>query len=172
MCPTFFFFFFNDTATTEIYTLSLHDALPIVPHGAAAGGPAHDVDPEPGDGGAVVARPGRLVASEGEAGRVEPVEPQEGAAGAVHLRQERRVEGHVLGARAAGRVDGKLEGWKVEHPFQPSNRPTCRLSQPQARRLPSGDTHTPGSGPRRRRPRARRRARPCGRGSTRRGRAG
>src|SRR5258706_16249402 len=27
----FFFFFFNDTATTEIYTLSLHDALPIYP---------------------------------------------------------------------------------------------------------------------------------------------
>ena len=25
----FFIFFFNDTATTEIYTLSLHDALPI-----------------------------------------------------------------------------------------------------------------------------------------------
>src|SRR2546426_11323007 len=25
-----FFFFFNDTATTEIYTLSLHDALPIL----------------------------------------------------------------------------------------------------------------------------------------------
>src|SRR2546429_9309003 len=30
----FSFFFFNDTATTEIYTLSLHDALPIfVPRG-------------------------------------------------------------------------------------------------------------------------------------------
>src|SRR6266446_1293849 len=30
--PVFsFFFFFNDTATTEIYTLSLHDALPISP---------------------------------------------------------------------------------------------------------------------------------------------
>src|SRR2546422_9624593 len=30
MCPcTLCFFFFNDTATTEIYTLSLHDALPI-----------------------------------------------------------------------------------------------------------------------------------------------
>src|SRR3712207_7139780 len=27
------FFFFNDTATTEIYTLSLHDALPISPPG-------------------------------------------------------------------------------------------------------------------------------------------
>src|SRR5258708_34928323 len=26
-------FFFNDTATTEIYTLSLHDALPILPAG-------------------------------------------------------------------------------------------------------------------------------------------
>src|SRR5262249_61147113 len=31
---SFFFFFFNYTATTEIYTLSLHDALPI----SAAGG--------------------------------------------------------------------------------------------------------------------------------------
>src|SRR6476660_10481035 len=28
-CNFMFFFFFNDTATTEIYTLSLHDALPI-----------------------------------------------------------------------------------------------------------------------------------------------
>src|ERR1041385_9445477 len=27
--PLWSFFFFNDTATTEIYTLSLHDALPI-----------------------------------------------------------------------------------------------------------------------------------------------
>src|SRR5258708_1934790 len=27
--PISYFFFFNDTATTEIYTLSLHDALPI-----------------------------------------------------------------------------------------------------------------------------------------------
>ena len=30
------FFFFNDTATTEIYTLSLHDALPICPFLVAA----------------------------------------------------------------------------------------------------------------------------------------
>src|SRR3712207_6942764 len=34
----FFFFFFNDTATTEIYTLSLHDALPIYGAGPLAGG--------------------------------------------------------------------------------------------------------------------------------------
>src|SRR5438132_10752224 len=37
--PSFrsFFFFFNDTATTEIYTLSLHDALPIFPGGRSFG---------------------------------------------------------------------------------------------------------------------------------------
>src|SRR5215204_6776578 len=38
----FVFFFFNDTATTEIYTLSLHDALPIwspmAPPAATRGG--------------------------------------------------------------------------------------------------------------------------------------
>src|SRR3712207_7316247 len=32
------FFFFNDTATTEIYTLSLHDALPILKHVAGSMG--------------------------------------------------------------------------------------------------------------------------------------
>src|SRR6266478_8740905 len=31
-----FFFFFNDTATTEIYTLSLHDALPILDNSSRA----------------------------------------------------------------------------------------------------------------------------------------
>src|SRR3712207_8712564 len=34
------FFFFNDTATTEIYTLSLHDALPIFRAGAGDDTPA------------------------------------------------------------------------------------------------------------------------------------
>src|SRR2546422_8537597 len=33
----YLFFFFNDTATTEIYTLSLHDALPISERRGAAG---------------------------------------------------------------------------------------------------------------------------------------
>src|SRR2546429_8131057 len=32
----FIFFFFNDTATTEIYTLSLHDALPIYNQGGTS----------------------------------------------------------------------------------------------------------------------------------------
>src|SRR3712207_9167869 len=35
------YFFFNDTATTEIYTLSLHDALPICRPLARAPGPVH-----------------------------------------------------------------------------------------------------------------------------------
>src|SRR3712207_7018732 len=66
------FFFFNDTATTEIYTLSLHDALPISGAGrrcprAGEGGPRggrrrrHDEGGEPAAaGGAVRAarRPG------------------------------------------------------------------------------------------------------------------
>src|SRR3712207_7202484 len=50
------FFFFNDTATTEIYTLSLHDALPI--SGRAGGrrrvraaGPAVPARPPGADGG-------------------------------------------------------------------------------------------------------------------------
>src|SRR3712207_7343320 len=33
----YLFFFFNDTATTEIYTLSLHDALPISGGAGSAG---------------------------------------------------------------------------------------------------------------------------------------
>src|SRR5438552_14930617 len=32
-------FFFNDTSTTEIYTLSLHDALPIFPERVSRGAP-------------------------------------------------------------------------------------------------------------------------------------
>src|SRR2546428_1653049 len=46
-----FFFFFNDTATTEIYTLSLHDALPISPRSPAAraarAGPSTHARPPP-----------------------------------------------------------------------------------------------------------------------------
>src|SRR3712207_7426685 len=40
----FLFFFFNDTATTEIYTLSLHDALPISVDGGPRLGLLQDED--------------------------------------------------------------------------------------------------------------------------------
>src|SRR4051812_49952242 len=56
---SFFFFFFNDTATTEIYTLSLHDALPIWRGGddpLASGGPAQRAE-GPLSGGQPAARP-------------------------------------------------------------------------------------------------------------------
>src|SRR2546429_6024603 len=42
MLYNFYFFFFNDTATTEIYTLSLHDALPIFKDKAFAKGVNRD----------------------------------------------------------------------------------------------------------------------------------
>src|SRR2546430_14829407 len=45
---TSFFFFFNDTATTEIYTLSLHDALPI--SGGAARDPLVHLAPDQAEG--------------------------------------------------------------------------------------------------------------------------
>src|SRR5260370_5684686 len=44
MPSTSTFFFFNDTATTEIYTLSLHDALPIFAAGRWAADPSSPDD--------------------------------------------------------------------------------------------------------------------------------
>src|SRR5438876_3674424 len=41
---SFLFFFFNDTATTEIYTLSLHDALPISSTVFDRREPGHETD--------------------------------------------------------------------------------------------------------------------------------
>src|SRR2546428_5747764 len=50
--PVSSFFFFNDTATTEIYTLSLHDALPISPRPRGPAGPEGDPrDPGVHEGG-------------------------------------------------------------------------------------------------------------------------
>src|SRR6266852_8567422 len=43
----FVFFFFNDTATTEIYTLSLHDALPICRRWNRRRGPGRTSWPKP-----------------------------------------------------------------------------------------------------------------------------
>src|SRR2546422_11719323 len=50
-----FFFFFNDTATTEIYTLSLHDALPISE--LDEDNAQEDREQEQGDGGALADLP-------------------------------------------------------------------------------------------------------------------
>src|SRR2546430_13251063 len=47
LCLASIFFFFNDTATTEIYTLSLHDALPI---SLRTRGTDRRRDPRPGAG--------------------------------------------------------------------------------------------------------------------------
>src|SRR3712207_7230221 len=74
------FFFFNDTATTEIYTLSLHDALPIW-HAEA-----HPVE-------ALRGRQPDLL-GELERGRVAGVPPDEVA-------EEQGGVGHVAGQRAA-----------------------------------------------------------------------
>src|SRR2546429_3307070 len=60
--PLSFFFFFNDTATTEIYTLSLHDALPIstscptrrsAPRGPWAPAPSRRTTPDMPSGTAI-----------------------------------------------------------------------------------------------------------------------
>src|SRR5260370_9020369 len=59
--PLLFFFFFNDTATTEIYTLSLHDALPISTRPPGPGGlPRRFRAAGPGPQPLAVVRGGRL----------------------------------------------------------------------------------------------------------------
>src|SRR3712207_7418502 len=50
------FFFFNDTATTEIYTLSLHDALPICPPEGARHRPGLRTAGALGRGGSALGR--------------------------------------------------------------------------------------------------------------------
>src|SRR5207302_8989800 len=47
LATSFFFFFFNDPATTEIYTLSLHDALPISPQQGMTAAPAGQAPLDP-----------------------------------------------------------------------------------------------------------------------------
>src|SRR6266487_139708 len=84
------FFFFNDTATTEIYTLSLHDALPIsraearahepVQHHATSGLPAREVGwLEPNRRVQHSGQPVHDHASEGDAGSATTVHTDRGA---------------------------------------------------------------------------------------------
>src|SRR2546422_781511 len=89
MCASVFracvhFFFFNDTATTEIYTLSLHDALPIsISTGSPASRPASDAPTVGGARGAArrrdlgVRRSCRCAAaSEPKTGRADAARPR------------------------------------------------------------------------------------------------
>src|SRR2546425_1957035 len=69
MC-VFIFFFFNDTATTEIYTLSLHDALPI-----SGGVHEHRVDAAGARRRDRVERHGRRILCPDDARHGQPVGP-------------------------------------------------------------------------------------------------
>src|SRR3712207_6931839 len=68
------FFFFNDTATTEIYTLSLHDALPILLPRGRHGGVAAQCRAHEGGSGSEDRREGRGV--DRPAARARVVEPR------------------------------------------------------------------------------------------------
>src|SRR2546430_8114351 len=100
-----FFFFFNDTATTEIYTLSLHDALPIWKIGLGALQLAMDAQadaevPLPGLTGADGERRG----CRGRAAR--PGGARLGGVGGGPAGPRRREEGGV-GRPPAGRGGGR-----------------------------------------------------------------
>src|SRR2546427_1861075 len=69
LASCYFFFFFNDTATTEIYTLSLHDALPILHQALVAA--AFGIVQRHADGGHhQLAQQGRHVDHAGARGQV------------------------------------------------------------------------------------------------------
>src|SRR6266478_964568 len=95
----FFFFFFNDAATTEIYTLSLHDALPIGPHEVADGRPLLQ---EFGIGDHVELN-GSLPRRQRRSHR--PPHLVGGAHGHGRFRDHHLVLGHVLADRASNRQD-------------------------------------------------------------------
>src|SRR2546426_10494992 len=103
----FFFFFFNDTATTEIYTLSLHDALPIFPYSPEAPsiGVAHrrvGLEPHPSFQPVVVDR-----------GDERPV-------GVVaHLRLDNRRQGDEF-------VPREVQGVEPRLPLREIGRASCR----------------------------------------------
>src|SRR5438093_12807484 len=93
-------FFFNDPATTEIYTLSLHDALPIPIARAGADGAADD------DGR--IARLHRDVAALAAA-RLDPVDRGDRAA----MRLARKADGPVVLLRAVDAIGPLIVGAHV-----------------------------------------------------------
>src|SRR3989441_4240328 len=110
-----FFFFFNDTATTEIYTLSLHDALPIL---RDAGG--HRRDRSTGQSARDIAAAGAR-----EATRRERARSRGGAVRDRRLSQGRRSAGQD--ARPAARP---------EHQSPPGPRGAGRSARAPRRRAP------------------------------------
>src|SRR3989442_1684389 len=85
-------FFFNDTATTEIYTLSLHDALPI------SGGVGHRAAGAHRPGGGIRAGAAQAAAGEGAVGVLAEADRAAGGGG-----RRWRAVGHGGGA-AAGEI--------------------------------------------------------------------
>src|SRR2546425_12095159 len=112
MLSPFIFFFFNDTATTEIYTLSLHDALPI---SALPQGP---VDPDHGEldevgGGTLQRRVGGRALPEGADVEVLVLELRNVAPAAEQRLDKALVAG--LGHRAVEPRAHSLEPLEVLH---------------------------------------------------------
>src|SRR3712207_7971235 len=124
-------FFFNDTATTEIYTLSLHDALPICDEVADAAVVEGGVDPE-------VLAPRAL-------------EPRDALdAGADHVEALDLVPRHGFAVAAGPHalfVPPGLDAWVWRPLFEPRGRgragaddrpPHPRVNAPRPRALPGG----------------------------------
>src|SRR2546427_8387338 len=103
------FFFFNDTATTEIYTLSLHDALPILRGGRRTGGGARRpllgaVEPDRArEHGAGAGQPGRGGAQSAGDPRGRPCRgpPRRGGAGGAWYRRDGVLPGPARRSGAA-----------------------------------------------------------------------
>src|SRR6266511_4184747 len=115
------FFFFNDTATTEIYTLSLHDALPIPPLATRLAPPRAPVGPP--DLAWMDPRPQRHALLRLPDGRLLRVRPplrrrarREGLG--PLLAQHRHLAGRALHRRYRHRHAGP-----ERHPHQPTDRP-------------------------------------------------
>src|SRR5574341_2332038 len=90
------FFFFNDTATTEIYTLSLHDALPISARPPDPGGHERDHAPDHQPG------PDRKSTRLNSSHQLISY-----AAFCLKKKKARREEGKLLGKKSGcGKVDG------------------------------------------------------------------
>src|SRR5258708_12814544 len=89
-----FFFFFNDTATTEIYPLSLHDALPIL-QGAATGHVQTVVEGDAVEGAAAAGEAQAIRHGDGAARNLTPLhtEHQIVAFAGYGVIDEKRAEG-------------------------------------------------------------------------------